>query len=179
MNMAETTNLASKIKKQLPEELTEFMQAAGKAAQRQQQPLYLVGGVVRDLLLERRNLDLDLVIEGDAISLAREMARLKRGRVTIHTRFGTATLRWGTWSVDLATSRAETYARPGALPTVKPGTINHDLARRDFTINAMAVGLNPDNFGELLDLHGGRDDLEHKLVQVLHDKSFIDDATRI
>ena len=82
-------------------------------------------------------------------------------------------------SADLATARAETYARPGALPTVKPGTIGDDLARRDFTVNAMAIELNPRHFGELIDPHGGRQDINKKLIRVLHDKSFTDDATRI
>jgi tRNA nucleotidyltransferase (CCA-adding enzyme) len=135
--------------------------------------------VVRDLLLERSNLDLDLVTEGDAINLAHEMASTKQVRVTTHPRFGTAKLQWDGWSVDLATARAETYARPGALPAVKPGTIISDLSRRDFTINAMAVELNPYHFGELLDPHGGRADLKRGQIRVLHEKSFIDDATRI
>jgi len=177
--MPEVINLASKIKRQLPAELADFATAAGEVAQRQQQRLYLVGGVVRDLLLERSNLDLDLVLEGDAINLAQELVRMKQGKVTTHPRFGTAKLQWDKWSVDLTTARAETYARPGALPAVKPGSITNDLSRRDFTINAMAVELNPRHFGELLDPYGGRIDLTHRLVRVLHEKSFIDDATRI
>lgn len=179
MNMSEVINLASRIKKGLPAGLVDFMQAAGEAAQGQQQRLYLVGGAVRDLLLERSNLDLDLVLEGNAINLAHELARINQAKVTTHPRFGTATLKWDKFSADLATARAETYTRPGALPTVKSGTIDGDLSRRDFTINAMAVELNPRHFGELLDPHGGRDDLERRLVRVLHEKSFIDDATRI
>ncbi len=179
MNMPEIINLASSIKKRLPAELVDFMQAAGEAAQRQQLRLYLVGGVVRDLLLERSNLDLDLVAEGDAITLAHEMAGIKQAKVTTHPHFGTAKLQWGNWSVDLATARAETYARPGALPAVRPGNIISDLSRRDFTINAMAVELNPHGFGELLDPNGGRADLKHRQIRVLHEKSFIDDATRI
>ncbi len=179
MNMPKVVNLASSIKKQLPAELVDFMKAAGGEGQRQQLRLYLVGGVVRDLLLERSNLDLDLVAEGDAINLAHEMAGIKQAKVTTHPYFGTAKLQWGNWSVDLATARTETYARPGALPAVKPGTIISDLSRRDFTINAMAVELNPRNFGELLDPNGGRADLKHRQIRVLHEKSFIDDATRI
>jgi len=177
--MPEVINLTSKIKGQLPAELVDFIKAAGEVAQRQQQRIYLVGGVVRDLLLERSNLDLDLVLEGDAINMAQELARVKQGKVTTHPRFGTAKLQWDKWSVDLTTARAETYAKPGALPTVKPGSITNDLSRRDFTINAMAVELNPRHFGELLDPYDGRIDLTHSLVRVLHEKSFIDDATRI
>ena len=176
--MPKITNLASRIHEQLPADLIDFVKKAGEVAQRRQQRLYLVGGVVRDLLLERSNLDLDLVVEGDAIKLAREMAHSKRAKVTAHSRFGTANLQWAKRSADIATARAETYARPGALPTVKSGTIVDDLARRDFTVNAMAIEVNPRHFGELIDPHGGRQDLKKKLVRVLHDNSFIDDATR-
>ncbi|MFC1951780.1 CCA tRNA nucleotidyltransferase, partial [Chloroflexota bacterium] len=140
---------------------------------------YLIGGVVRDLLLGQANLDLDLVVEGDAISLAQQLILLIHGEITTHPRFGTAKLQWDKWSVDLTTARSETYARPGALPSVKPGSIESDFFRRDFTINAMAVSLIPSRYGELIDRHGGRGDLEHKLIRILHEKSFIDDATRI
>jgi tRNA nucleotidyltransferase (CCA-adding enzyme) len=119
------------------------------------------------------------VVEGDAINLAHQLISITQGKIVTHPRFGTAKLQWDEWSVDLATARSETYAKPGALPTVKPGSIRDDLFRRDFTINTMAIELNPDRYGELLDLYGGRNDLEHKLVRVLHEKSFIDDATRI
>jgi len=179
MSKTGVINLAAAIRKRLPAELVDFLQQAGEAAQKRGQGLYLVGGIVRDLLLGRTNLDVDLVVEGDAIALARELADSKQGEITIHPSFGTAKVRWDSWSVDIATARAETYARPGALPTVKPDSIDNDLFRRDFTINAMAVELNKGSYGRLLDPYGGRDDLEHKLVRVLHEKSFIDDATRL
>lgn len=172
-------NLSSQIEKQLPAELVTFIQRAGKAATSHGQGLYLVGGVVRDLLLGQTNLDLDLVVEGNAIELAQHLAEINQGKITTHPRFNTAKLQWDRWSVDLATARSETYVKPGALPTVTPGSINHDLFRRDFTINAMAIELNPSHYGELIDQYGGRDDLEHKLIRILHEKSFIDDATRI
>ncbi len=178
--MTETINLASKIGKQLPSELVDFMQLAGKVTASQEQSLYLVGGVVRDLLLGRTNLDLDLVVEGNAIDLALQLIiKINRGKIITHPRFNTAKLQWNKWSIDLATARSETYARPGALPIVKPGSIDKDLFRRDFTINTMAIKLNPSHYGELIDLYRGRDDLKHKLIRVLHEKSFIDDATRI
>ena len=177
--MPETVNLSSKIEKQLPAELVSFMRLAGEMAQSQGQSLYLVGGVVRDLLLGQTNLDLDLVLEGNAIDLARKLAEINPGKITIHPRFGTAKLRWNKWSIDLATARSETYVKPGALPTVEPGLIDSDLFRRDFTINTMAIYLNPSHYGELIDRHGGIDDLEHRLIRILHEKSFIDDATRI
>jgi len=177
--MSEVINLSAKIKKQLPDELVNFMQAAGKVAQSQGLKLYLVGGVVRDLLLKRTNFDLDLVVEGDAINLARELTSINQGKIVTHPRFRTAKLQWDRWSVDLATARSETYVSPGALPTVTPGSIQDDLFRRDFTINTMAIELNPSRYGLLLDLYDGRQDLEHKLIRVLHEKSFMDDATRI
>ena len=177
--MPDNISLSGEIQEQLPTELVKFMQQAGEVAARQGQSLYLVGGVVRDLLLGRTNLDLDLVAEGDAINLAQALADIIQGRIITHPRFQTAKLRWDKWSVDLATARSETYDRPGALPRVKPGSLASDLFRRDFTINTMAVELVPGRYGQLIDLYGGRDDLEHKLIRTLHERSFIDDATRI
>jgi len=177
--MSKVINLSSKIEEQLPAELVDFMRLAGAVAHRQGQSLYLVGGVVRDLLLGKPNFDLDLVVEGDAINLAHQLVQIKQGKMVTHPRFNTAKLQWNKWSVDLATARSETYAKPGALPRVKPSSIENDLSRRDFTINTMAICLNPDRYGELLDLHGGINDLEHKLIHILHEQSFIDDATRI
>ncbi len=177
--MIKTTNLTVQIQKQLPGELVDFMHLAGEVSVRLNQKLYLVGGVVRDLLLERSNLDLDLVAEGDAIKLAEELAKLKKGKVIAHSRFNTAKIRWDKWSVDIAAARGETYDKPGALPAVQPSDIRSDLIRRDFTINAMAVCLTPRHYGELIDLYNGQDDLERKLIRVLHDNSYKDDATRI
>jgi tRNA nucleotidyltransferase (CCA-adding enzyme) len=178
-DVPEKINLARNIKEQLPADLIEFIRQAGETAQKQQQRLYLVGGAVRDLLLERPNGDLDLVVEGDAVRLAREIADLRKAKITVHNRFWTAKVKWDERSADLATARAETYTRPGALPTVKPGTISDDLSRRDFTVNAMAIELNPRRFGDIIDPHGGRQDIDAGLIRVLHDKSYIDDATRI
>jgi tRNA nucleotidyltransferase (CCA-adding enzyme) len=133
---------------------------------------YLVGGAVRDLLLGAEHPDLDLAVEGDAAALARRLG----GQVTEHERFATATVEVDGVRVDLATSRRETYERPGALPTVEPAPIADDLARRDFTVNAMAVPLAGEP--ELIDPHGGIDDLRAGLLRVLHDGSFTDDPTR-
>ena len=177
--MGKIINLASKIEARLPAELVDLMRAAGETAHSRGQSLYLVGGVVRDLLLGKPNLDLDLVVEGDAIKLANQIIQDRQGKLITHPRFGTAKLQWNKWSVDLATARSETYVKPGALPRVQPGSLNSDLSRRDFTINTMAICLDPSRYGELIDLYGGLDDLELKLIRVLHEKSFIDDATRI
>ena len=163
----------------LPHELFGLLGEIGKTAGARGEAAYLVGGVVRDLLLGQPNLDLDLVVEGKAIPLARQLAKAKNWGVRTHPRFGTAKLYWKDFSLDLVTARSETYGRPGALPTVKPGTIQDDLFRRDFTINAMAVHLSPESFGELIDPHGGQRDLEERLIRILHRRSFSDDPTRI
>jgi tRNA nucleotidyltransferase (CCA-adding enzyme) len=140
---------------------------------------YLVGGTVRDLLLGRPNrFDFDLAVVGDAEVFARELAEALDGRVTLHGRFGTAVVRYGDGAhVDVATARTETYAAPAALPEVAPApSIEDDLVRRDFTINAMAIELPG---GELVDPRNGREHLRERLVRVLHERSFEDDPTRI
>jgi len=172
-------NVAREIEAQLPQELLKLTRAAGELAAEKGERLYVVGGAVRDLFMGRPNLDVDLVLEGDAPSLARQLAKLTSGQVLTHPRFGTATVSQGTISLDLVTARSETYAKPGALPTVKPGTIEDDLLRRDFTINAMAAHLVPARFGELVDPYGGKGDLDRGLIRVLHQGSFKDDPTRI
>ena len=142
--------------------------------------VYLVGGTVRDILLGERNFDVDVVVEGDAIELARAVAGELDGRVRAHKKFGTAVVLYGDDErLDLVTARSETYHAPAALPTVSPGTIEEDLHRRDFTINAMAVSLKGENLGELVDPFEGRADLGAERIRVLHDRSFIDDPTRI
>jgi tRNA nucleotidyltransferase (CCA-adding enzyme) len=172
-------NLSSQLEKYLPPPVLSLVKIGGQEARELGQELYLVGGVVRDLLLGRANFDFDLVVEGDAISLARKLAKDSQAKLTVHSHFGTAKLDYPGFSLDLATARSETYSKPGALPTVKPGSLNDDLIRRDFSINAMALQLNPQRFGELIDLYHGKDDLERRLIRILHPKSFVDDATRI
>lgn len=143
--------------------------------------IYLVGGVVRDLLLKKTVKDLDLVVEGDAIGFVRGYVR-GRGKVglTVHPPFKTATLLFPDGhSVDVASARKETYSHPGALPVVRAGTIADDLSRRDFTVNALALPITPEGPGDLVDRFDGRKDLRKKTVRVLHDKSFVDDPTRI
>jgi tRNA nucleotidyltransferase (CCA-adding enzyme) len=142
--------------------------------------VYLVGGTVRDILLGERNFDVDVVVEGDAIALARAVAAKLDGRVRAHKKFGTAVVLYDeNERLDLVTARSETYHAPAVLPTVAPGTIQEDLHRRDFTINAMAVSLKGENLGELVDPFDGRTDLEAGRIRILHDRSFIDDPTRI
>jgi len=141
--------------------------------------LYLVGGGLRDLVLRRGQVDIDLVGEGRMLSLAQKAATVLGGRWVEHRAFGTVTVEGRGFRLDLAMARAESYARPGALPKVRPASIGDDLARRDFTINAMALALCGRQRGQLLDPFDGMDDIAGGLVRVLHDGSFIDDATRI
>jgi tRNA nucleotidyltransferase (CCA-adding enzyme) len=177
--MPEQINLAGKLAKHLPPELFALIRKIADIAYHKNMPLYLVGGIVRDLILEQKNYDLDLVVEGNAIGLATVLAEQIGGKLKTHPMFNTAKLSAGKWSVDIAMARTETYTKPGALPAVKPGTIHTDLFRRDFTVNAMALCLSPASYGELIDLYGGLDDLNNKLIRILQGKSFIDDATRI
>jgi tRNA nucleotidyltransferase (CCA-adding enzyme) len=134
-------------------------------------PVHLVGGAVRDLLLERPPRELDLVVEGDVDAAA---ARLG-GEVTAHDRFGTARVGAGDCAFDLVRARAESYAYPGALPDVRPATLEEDLRRRDVTVNAIALGLD----GALSAVDGALDDLRAGVLRVLHDGSFVDDPTRV
>jgi tRNA nucleotidyltransferase (CCA-adding enzyme) len=135
-------------------------------------PAYLVGGAVRDLLLARDRADMDVAVDGDVA----ELARLLGGEVRRHERFATATVLLDGLEVDLAATRSETYPRPGALPEVRPASLAADLARRDFTVNAMAVPLAGDP--ELIDPHRGLEDLQRGQLRVLHPGSFVDDPTR-
>lgn len=139
--------------------------------------VYVVGGGVRDALRGQVPRELDLVVEGDAVAVARRAAARVGGELTVHERFGTATVRVGEVAFDLAGARRETYARPGALPDVRLGaTIEEDLARRDFTVNAIALRLSD---GALTAWPGAREDLDAGVLRVLHDRSFADDPTRM
>ena len=156
------------------------LQTAGELAERLGFSAYVVGGFVRDLLLGIDNLDIDLVIEGDGIAFARAMARDKGGRVTVHERFGTAVVLFADgFKLDVATARTEYYEYPTALPTVEQSSIKKDLYRRDFTINTLAVRLNPRAFGQLIDFYGGQRDLKERIIRVLHSLSFVEDPTRV
>jgi tRNA nucleotidyltransferase (CCA-adding enzyme) len=143
-------------------------------------PCFLVGGAVRDLLLEREPVDVDMAVEGDAEAVAELLGAALDGSVTAHERFGTATVTaGGVDAVNLARTRRETYPAPGALPVVEPAGLDEDLVRRDFTVNAIALALNGDRAGELSDPHDGRDDLGDGLIRILHTASFSDDPTRL
>ncbi len=142
-------------------------------------PMYLVGGVVRDLLLGSDPQDVDIAVEGDARSAARAVADRLGGQFREYERFGTADVVVPEGTYHLATTREEAYEAPGALPTVTPASLPEDLRRRDFTVNTLALGLTGDDLGHLYDPFGGLADLGAKVIRVLHDGSFIDDPTRL
>ncbi len=163
-------------------ELKPLLDAAGRLSA-DFRGAYLVGGFVRDLILDEPNNDIDIAVEGDGIEFARQLAAELGGRVRAHRKFNTAVVilekTQPQLRVDVATARTEFYDYPAALPTVEHASIKRDLSRRDFTINAMAVSLGPEDFGRLLDFFGGLKDIEERVIRVLHNLSFIEDPTRI
>ncbi len=163
----------------LPSGKLELLRSAGRIARDEGVPMYLVGGSVRDMLLGRPVEDIDLVVVGDAETMAYVVAKRLSGQVVSRSQFSTAKVKVDGESLDLVTARTERYSRPGALPQIAHGTIEEDLARRDFSINAMAVPLHLEAKGGPLDLFNGKEDLQRGLVRVLHEGSFADDATRI
>jgi len=164
----------------LPKEVQDLIDLAGDIARSNNMPVYLVGGFVRDLMLGVKNLDLDIVVEGNGIKFAEDFAARLTARPTRHKKFGTATIILKPHlKIDIATARKEFYPQPAHLPLVTSGSLKDDLFRRDFTINAMAISISYGDFGKLLDLFGGKVDLENKKIRVLHNISFIDDPTRI
>lgn len=164
----------------LPDEVAETLHALGGLAEESGLRAHVVGGFVRDMLLGRRNLDLDVVVEGDAIEFAELVAARLGARVKVHHRFGTAVLVFSrTLHADVTSARTEYYTRPGALPTVERSSLRQDLFRRDFTINAMAACINEGCFGQIADPFFGLRDLERKTLRVLHSLSFVEDPTRV
>jgi tRNA nucleotidyltransferase (CCA-adding enzyme) len=140
---------------------------------------YLVGGAVRDLLRGTEAIDIDLCVEGDVREVAAALAARLGGQARAHSAFDTARILADELELDLAATRRERYPRPGALPEVEPASLAEDLGRRDFTVNAMAIGLSGEDLGRLHDPHGGREDLALAVVRVLHERSFLDDPTRL
>ncbi len=193
-------NLADKLEAALPPLRLALLKAVVAKAEEKHMAVYIVGGYVRDLMLERPGIDFDLVVEGDALLLGRSLAKQYGGRTVTHARFGTA--KWfiqkvkvdlartlsgqndgaGTDlpdSLDLISARTEFYDYPTALPTVESSGIKLDLHRRDFTINTLALRLDGHHYGELHDYWGGVKDLRNGLIRVLQSLSFIDDPTRL
>ncbi len=173
-------NIKGTLKERLPERVYALLERAGQLAERTGASAFVVGGFVRDLLLGRPNLDLDLVIEGDGIAFARALAREAQAAVKAHERFGTAVIVFSDgFKLDVATARTEYYEYPTALPTVERSSIKKDLYRRDFTINTLAIRLNAGHFGDLIDFYGSQRDLKEKAIRVLHSMSFVEDPTRV
>lgn len=191
--------LADRLERALPEERVALLKLVARQAEARGDALYIVGGFVRDLLLETPSVDFDLVVEGDAIGLAQSLAARCGGRVSSHHRFGTAkwnldvddprildelgierTLARGLpRTLDFVSARTEFYSHPTALPSVERGSIKLDLHRRDFTINTLALRLDGPHYGQLLDPWGGGRDLRERVIRVLHSLSFVDDPTRM
>jgi tRNA nucleotidyltransferase (CCA-adding enzyme) len=166
--------------KDLPKEVLGLIEMVSDTSAKANVRAYLVGGFVRDLILGVGNLDLDIVVEGDAIRFAEQLMEHRGIKITAHKRFGTATLTFADHKkIDVASARRESYPEPAQLPEVRNGSLEDDLYRRDFTINAMAVSLNKADFGKLVDLYAGIEDIRRKKIRILHDLSFIDDPTRI
>lgn len=164
----------------LPKEILNLIYLAQDISCRLHLPAYLVGGFVRDLILRVKNLDLDIVVEGEGIKFAEGLSRELKAKLVRHHRFGTATVILSSYQkIDISSARKELYPEPAHLPVVTNGTLKDDLFRRDFTINAMAISISRDNFGKLVDFFGGRADLDDKKIRILHELSFIDDPTRI
>jgi tRNA nucleotidyltransferase (CCA-adding enzyme) len=177
--MKQQTPVATLLREQATRGQIEILDAAISEAESRRTPIYIVGGAVRDLLSGGFAGDLDLVTEGDGVKIARGIAANLGARFSAHKRFGTATVSLGDSYVDFASVRQESYSAPAVLPSVGPGTLEQDLARRDFSVNAMAVSLWPNQGTELIDPFNGRSDLDSNTLEVLHPKSFIDDPTRI
>ncbi|HXY61379.1 MAG TPA: CBS domain-containing protein [Nitrospirota bacterium] len=168
------------IEERVPSDVRDALQMVGDVADASGFPVYLVGGIVRDLFLRVQNLDVDIVVEGDGITFAGMLIKRAGGRMKTHQKFGTAVVVLPNGlKIDIATARLEYYESPAALPTVELSSIKKDLFRRDFTINTLAVRLNRMRYGELIDFFGGLRDIKDKTIRVLHSLSFVEDPTRV
>lgn len=168
------------LREKLETHIYDILRLSGCIAQEQCTQVYLVGGMVRDLLLGYANIDLDLVIEGDGHAFLLALGKQLGVKVRYHERFATGNLVLpGGLAIDVATARAEYYEFPAALPKVKVSSLREDLYRRDFTINTLALSLNPDSFGDITDFFGARADLKNQLIRVLYNFSFVEDPTRV
>lgn len=173
-------NIQEEMEAQLPEQIYTVLQQISRTATETNMNVYLIGGIVRDVLLKQSNDDVDIVVEGDGIAIAKQLQANFGGKLTTHEDFGTAT--WvhpSQLEIDIASSRLEYYDRPASLPDVEKSTLQEDLYRRDFTINAMAISLNESEFGKLVDPFSGQLDLYNRTIKVLHNLSFVEDPTRI
>ncbi len=168
------------IEEQTEKSILDILKALGEKAEELHYNAFLVGGIVRDIILRRKNLDIDVVVEGDGIDLAKRFSKDFSCKVRYHKKFGTAILIFPDGvKIDIATARLEYYDSPAALPNVELSSIKLDLYRRDFTMNTLAIRLNPSGFGELIDFYGAQKDIKEKIIRVIHNLSFVEDPTRI
>ncbi|WP_456437600.1 CBS domain-containing protein [Desulfurobacterium sp.] len=173
-------NVKQMLKERLPGKVYELLKKVGEVATEKGISAYVIGGFVRDLIIGRKNLDVDIVVEGDATKLAKAFAKKVGGKVHVFDKFKTATVTLlDGFKVDFASARTEIYRAPGALPEVDTAPLKKDLFRRDFTINTLAVKLNGREFGKLVDFFNGLKDIKEKKIRVLHALSFVEDPTRI
>jgi len=167
------------MEERLPSEVLRLLKALGEKASALGFQVYAVGGFVRDLILRQENYDIDVVVEGDGIRLAQALAQEEKCDIRVHKKFGTATLTFPQGHrLDVATARLEYYDHPAALPRVELSSIKLDLYRRDFTVNALAIRLHPEHFGELIDFFAAQKDIKERVIRVLHNLSFVEDPTR-
>ncbi|HDP25358.1 MAG TPA: CBS domain-containing protein [Deltaproteobacteria bacterium] len=168
------------LEERLPGEIHELLIQAGELASARGYNLYLVGGIVRDMILRIENLDIDLVVEGDGVAFAKTFSASIGARCAVHEKYKTCVITLSSgFHIDVATARLEYYKHPGGYPVVEQSTLKLDLYRRDFTINSMAICLNPGRFGELTDFFGAQRDIKEKRIRVLHALSFVEDPSRI
>jgi len=178
--MPKTKNMASFMKERLPGSILELLSKIGEIASETGYNAYVVGGFVRDLLLYEKNFDIDIVIEGDGISFALKFGELHHAHVHTYTKFGTAVITMPDgFKIDVASARLEYYQHPGALPTVEKSSIKLDMYRRDFTMNTLAIQLNAEKFGVLIDFFSAQKDIKDRVIRVIHNLSFVEDPTRI
>ena len=182
-NSSRERNVAKLLRDRLPARVRHLLELAGRLGQRLNMPVYVVGGFVRDLLLDRPNHDVDFVVEGEGVAFARALAAELGGRVREHRKFLTSMVIYHDEDgveqrIDVATARLEYYESPAALPTVELSSIKMDLFRRDFTINALAIRLDCTPYGQLVDFFGGQRDIKEGVLRVLHTLSFVEDPTR-
>ena len=171
--------LDSKIQGLYSNRLLELLTKIGQIAEKQDLKAYAVGGFVRDLLLEKANFDIDIMVEGDAIPFASAVGQELNAECKLIERFHTAHIYLDNLALDFSSARKELYRHPGELPEVSFSNLRDDLYRRDFTINSLALALNTDQKFQLIDLFNGELDLREGIIRVLHLRSFIDDPTRL
>ncbi len=179
-SLARMRNIRKFMKERLSRRIVNILKSIGEKAQEIGYDAYVVGGFVRDLFLYRNNEDIDIVIEGDGIKFAKKYVQTIDARIHAYEKFGTAVIIFPDgFKIDIASARMEYYKFPAALPTVEMSSIKLDLFRRDFTVNTLAIQLNPDRFGVLIDFFAAQKDIKEKTIRVLHNLSFVEDPTRV